>query len=172
MSEIKPGYVGFSRSNGTMGKLIRFGELISSGRGEVNHMFVVERVEGENIYVVQAEMKGVTSGSLLTGEYLIVTPPPGVSRPKTLKFARAQVGIEYGLGTDVAIGIDMVTWNWVPSFRGARKPSWICSALGAEALRFGGWIKTWVDIYSCTPQQVLDALILAGSEIVADTIHP
>ena len=170
MADIYPGYVGFSRSNGTMGKLIRFGESISGGRGEVNHMFVVDNVR-DGIGVIQAEMKGVTRGEKMTGEYLIVKPPKDVSLTRTLKFARAQVGIEYGLWTDIGIGIDMVTWQWVPAFRGARKESWICSALGAESLRYGGWLRHFIDIYTVTPQQALDALIADGAQIVLDTIH-
>jgi len=175
---LKAGQVGFARSNGTMGKLIRFGEAISTGRGEVNHMFIVDYVDYKSesspyqVYVIQAELKGVTRGSLLTGEYVILQPPKTVNLAKVLKFARRQVGLEYGVLTIFAIAFDIVTWSWVPSLRGARKPSWICSALGAESSRFGGWLHDFIDIYDCTPQVVLDAMLEDGWEVVVDTIHP
>lgn len=171
--QVCPGYVGFSKSDGFMGRAIRFGEMISGGRGEVNHMFIVDKVDGDRCTTIQAQIKGVTRGELLDGEYLILQPPRGVSLNRVLAFARKQVGLEYGIFTILAIAIDIITWQWVPSFRGARKPSWICSALGAECLRFGGWLHAgWIDIYTVTPQQVLDALLKEGWEVVADTINP
>lgn len=162
---ITPGTVGFARSNGVMGRLIRFGEMISTGRGDYNHMFVV----GENNSVIQAEMSGVTDTQTLdemTDDFVLLRPPKKVSLPRTVQFAKSQVGIEYGLWTDIGIGIDIVTWQWVPAVRGARRASWICSALGAESLRFGGWIHNWVDIYTPTPQQVFDALLADGATVL------
>ena len=156
-----------------MGRAIRFGEAISTGRGLVNHMFIVDYVDADqNAYVIQAEIKGVTRGSLLTGEYIILQPPKNVNTAKLLKFARRQVGLKYGVLTIFAIAFDIITWSWVPSLRGARKSSWICSALGAESSRFGGWLHDFIDIYDCTPQVVLDAMLEDGWEVVVDTIHP
>jgi len=167
------GYVGFARSDGFMGRAIRCGEFISGGRGLVNHMFVVDEVNSlGDIFVIQAEIKGVTRGEQLTGEYVILKPPPSVNLNRVLKFARRQVGLEYGVLTIVAIALDIILWDWVPSFRGARKSSWICSALGAESARFGGWLHDFIDIYNVTPQQVMEAMLQSGWEIVADTIHP
>lgn len=167
MEDIKPGYVGFSRSPGVMGRAIRFGEHLSGGVGEWNHMFII----GEDAKVIQAEMQGVTDDAnvndlLLTYKCTILKPPPEVDLDKVVVFAKEQVGICYGLGTDIAIGIDMMTWQWFPAFRGARKPSWICSALGAEALRFGGYYHEWISVYTCTPQQVHDALMAEGAVVV------
>jgi hypothetical protein len=166
--DIEPGYVGFSRSPDLMGKLIRLGEHLSGGVGEVNHMFVLD----ENERVIQAEMRGVTNRMFLSDlreineSVTIVKPPPEVRLSDVVKFANSQVGICYGLWTDVGIGIDMVTWQWVPALRGARKPSWICSALGGESLRFGGWLNNCIDIYTRTPQQVKDALLTSGGVVV------
>ncbi len=135
-------------------------------------MFIVDYVDkDQKSYVIQAELKGVTRGQELTGEYIVLQPPKTVNTAKLLKFARRQVGLEYGVLTIFAIAFDIVTWQWVPSLRGARKPSWICSALGAESARFGGWLADFIDIYSVTPQQVLDAMIADGWEVVVDTIH-
>ena len=172
MSDIQPGYVGFSRSPGLMGKLIRFGEIISGGKGEVNHMFIFSEREGYRWKIIQAQMKGVTNTVYFdelaesSSKVVVVKPPPRVCLPAVVEFAQEQVGIEYGLGTDIGIGIDMVTWQWVPAVRGARTASWICSALGCEALRYGGWLHRWIDIYTVTPQQALDELLADGAEIV------
>ena len=114
MPEVRPGYVGFSKSNGFMGKAIRFGEIISGGRGEVNHMFIVDHVDGENYRTIQAQMKGVTQGELLDGEYVILKPPRTVSLTRVSLFARKQVGLEYGIFTILAIAIDIVSWQLVP----------------------------------------------------------
>jgi hypothetical protein len=167
LSDIKPGYVGYVRSSGTMGKLIRFGEAISSGRGDVNHMVIF----GNDGKVIQAEMKGVTYDATYQDVLdhdicYVIKPPKQVNLKKVVEFGEFYVGTEYGLWTDIGIGIDMVTWNWVPSFRGARKDSIICSALGSEALRFGGWLHHWTSIYTVTPQQSLEALVEDGGTIL------
>lgn len=166
MPDIKPGYIGFSRSNGLMGSLIRFGESLS-GKGDVNHAFIV----GDKSNVIQAEMKGVTNDQTLEDmlghdKCVIVKPPPGVSLGKVVEFGEFYLGTSYGLWTDVAIGIDMVTAQWVPALRGARKDSIICSALAGEALRYSGWLHHWVSIYDVTPQQLLDAVLADGGVVV------
>jgi hypothetical protein len=167
VSAIKPGYVGYVKSNGLMGKLIRFGEAISSGKGEVNHMVVF----GNDGKVIQAEMPGVTCNAtyedvLAHDTCIVVKPPKYVRLADVVRYAEAHVGTEYGLWTDIGIGIDMVTWQWVPAVRGARKDSLICSALGSEALRFGGWLYKWIDIYTVTPQQSMDALLSTGGTVL------
>lgn len=158
--------MGYVKSPGLMGKLIRIGEGLT-GKSEVNHMVVF----GNDGKVIQAEMAGVTYNAtyediLSHGICYVVKPPREVNLKKVVQFAEAQVGISYGLWTDIGIGIDMVTWQWVPAFRGARKPSWICSALGTESLRFGGWLHNTIDIYTITPQQSKDALLSAGGVLV------
>lgn len=167
-SIIEPGFVGFTRSDDFMGKLIRLGESLTS-HADVNHMFIV----GDHGKVIQAQMKGVTYDAsldqMLAHQTCYVLRPPGfVDLRKVVDFGEFYVNTAYGLGTDVAIGIDMLTSNWVPAFRGARKDSIICSALGMQALRFGGWLHHFVDVYSCTPQQVKDALLSDGAVLV----HP
>lgn len=158
----------FAHSDGVMGKLIRIGERLRFRRGsEWNHMAIVDRVEDGVAYVIQATLRGVTDTATLDevapgGRIRVQAPPPGVSRARALEFARAQVGVEYGFGTILAIAIDILTWNWVPSFRGARKNSWICSALVMESLRFGGFLHNCPDIYTVTPAQ--GDLVLASIE--------
>ena len=149
-----------------MGALIRIGEAMRLKTGKQwNHMFLVSDevdVDGTPL-VIQATLKGVTDTERLDsvapgGTYTLVPTPEGVDPTQTLAFAKAQVGIEYGFWTIIAISLDIVTWQWFPSFRGARKQSWICSALVCEALRFGGWLHPWVSIYTVTPAQGWDAL--------------
>ena len=161
---IEPGDIGFAHSTGMMGRLIRFGEFLRARRGAAwNHQFIVDRFENDSWYVIQATLHGVTNDCRLDdvapeGKIIVMSPPKGVNRTRALAFARAQVGIGYGFLTIVAIAFDIVTWDWVPSVRAARKPSWICSALVNESLRYGGWLHEWLDIYSVTPAQSYDAL--------------
>ncbi len=166
IDEIRPGYIGYVKSSGTMAKLIRFGEGLS-GKAQVNHAIIF----GDNAKVIQAEMKGVTYDvkyeDILAHEICyVVRPPLFVDLRKVVDFGEFYVGCEYGTMTDVAIGIDMVTAQWVPSFRGARKDSIICSALVEQALRFGGYLHHWVDVYSPTPQQSKDVLLSNGGTLL------
>lgn len=126
-------------------------------------MFAIDRVEGGVAYVIQAELRGVTSTRTLDevapgGSFELINPPPGVDAERFLFFLRSQVGVRYGVLTILAIALDILTWNWFPSFRGARKNSWICSALVLEALRLGGWYHEWRNIYQATPAEGYVAL--------------
>ena len=162
----QPGQIGFAHTTGIMGRLIRLGEALKLKKGsEWNHAFIVSDKKtwtGEPL-IIQATLKGVTGNCALStvapgGDYTILELPPGVDPAKVLEFAKAQVGMRYGYFTILAIALDIVTWQWFPAFRGARKPSWICSALSGESLRFGGWLHEFIDIYTTTPSQLYDAL--------------
>lgn len=156
---VSVGDIGFAKTKGVMGRLIRLGEVLRFKKGsEWNHEFIVSDFRDGEFYITQATLRGVTNTAKLTevapgGHYITMPPPFEVDRQKLLLFAASQVGITYSLGTILAIALDIVTWNWVPSFRGSRKPSWICSGLVNEALRFGGWLHQWIDIYTVTPAQ-------------------
>jgi hypothetical protein len=169
--DIKAGYVVFARTNGIMGKLIRVGEWLKLRRCEWNHMAIVDRLENGEWYVIQATLKGVTNTARLVdvapgGSYIVVVPPPEVDLDKVVVFAEEQVGVCYGMGTILAISIDILTYQWVPALRGARKNSWICSALGAEALRFGGWFHSWVDLYTVVPEDAFETIIAEGGAVL------
>ena len=161
----KPGQIGFAHTSGIMGKMIRFGEALKGKVGsEWNHAFIVsdEVSDTGEPLIIQATLRGVTGNAPLSsvapgGKYTILETP-GVDLAKTLEFAKSTVGLEYGYFTILAIAIDILSFQWVPAFRGARKDSWICSALAAEALRFGGWLQEWIDVYTITPQQLYDRL--------------
>ena len=165
----QPGDIGFSHSNGFFGKCIRFGERIRWGEkpSHWNHAFIVDRIVQEGsladgtlqfkTYVIQAEPSGVTNDKLIetVGSYTLVEPHPNHDRKAILAFARSQVGSRYGFFTIVSVMFDILSPNWFPSFR--RPSTWICSAVTAEALRFGGWLHNWKDIYTVTPAQLFEA---------------
>jgi hypothetical protein len=160
---IMAGDIGWAHTNGLMGKLIRIGESLRGKRGsEWNHQFIVGSPvpDEDDWYVIQATIHGVTDTGKLSEfpKYVTKRPPKEAEPAKILLFARTQVGVEYGFFTIFGIAIDIVTWDWFPSFRGARKQSWICSALVEEALRFAGWLHDFVNIYAVTPQDGWDAL--------------
>lgn len=165
---IQPGTVGFAHSTGVMARLIRMGEFMRWQAGSaVNHEFLVsDEVDERGVpLAIQATMGGVTDNvpidqvSPEPGWASFLNPPPEVSRSMAIEFAKAQVGDPYGLFTDIAIGVDIVTWDWFPSFRGARRNSWICSALVQESLRYAGWLHNWKNIYTVTPAQGYVALL-------------
>ena len=162
----KPGQIGFAHTTGIMGKMIRFGEALKGKVGsEWNHAFIVsdEVSDTGEPLIIQATLKGVTGDKPLSsvapgGRYTVIDLPEGVDPLQVVAFAKSQIGQRYGLLTILAIAVDILTWNWVPSFEGSRKPSWICSALAAASLRCGGWIHTWINDATVTPQMLFDAL--------------
>ena len=162
-----PGSIGFARTTGWMGRLIRLGEALRFKRGkEWNHVFIVsdEIAEGLGPLIIQATIRGVTDNAPLAtvapgGKFVVPPLPDGVDAAKVLEFAKAQVGQRYGFLTILAIACDISTWNWVPAFCGSRKPSWICSALGAESLRFGGWLHNWVNAATVMPSALYEVYV-------------
>src|SRR5487761_2022633 len=163
---MKPGDVGFAHTTGIMGRLIRVGEFLRFRKGsQFNHAFIVSdktHTNGEYL-AIQATLKGVTADVPVSrvapgGKTVFVSLPEWVDPKKVLAFANNQVGIRYGYLTILAISLDILSWQWAPALRGARKPSWICSALTCETLRYGGWVHEWIDIYTVTPAQAYCAL--------------
>ena len=139
-----------------MGRLIRLGEWLKWRESHYNHVFVVVStgVTAENIWVVEATLKGVKltllSDLLASGaEIDIFRPPVECNSLKVAEFALAQLGSPYGLLSILCITLDITTPDWFIAFR--RKKTWICSALASEALRYGGWLEDWDDIYITTP---------------------
>jgi hypothetical protein len=127
--------------------------------------------------LVQARGQGVTKDGTLAdietgGWVVLIRPPASVEPSRTLAFARSQVGDRYGFWTIASIIIDILTPKWFHTpFR--RPGTWICSALGAEALRFGGWLHQWPDIYQVDPADAMQALLgSGGKEITVDEAQP
>jgi hypothetical protein len=159
-----PGDIGFSHNTKPMARCIQFGEWLKLREREYNHEFVVDRVNQFGVAtIIQATLSGVTDTMDLRevapgGSFTILTPPPSVDVEKLLEFCRSQVGIQYSILTIAALALDIVSWNWVPTFMNAHRPSWICSGLINEGLRYGGWLHQWTNIYTVMPQQGYDAL--------------
>jgi hypothetical protein len=142
-----------------MGRAIRFGEFLRWRKGSHwNHACVISRVDKDGVaYVIQADIKGVNEARLdSVGDYIILEPPARVNRNKVLAFTKAQIGSKYGILSILSIVTDIISPNWFPAMR--RKNTWICSAVTGEALRYGGWLHNWADIYTITPAQLFDAL--------------
>lgn len=153
-----PGDVVFAHSSGWMGKLIRLGERLrwKEHASYWNHACVVSDIGPDGtVWVIQATLKGVVRSPISTvGEYKIVPCPADPS--KVVEFSWKQMGDHYGVLSIIATAIDLVTGNWFPSFR--RRGTWICSAVTAEALRFGGWYHDFGDIYTVTPAQLFSVI--------------
>jgi cell wall-associated NlpC family hydrolase len=179
---IQPGDLVFAHGKGVISRAIRIAEWLqwlkqavlifvrthrwtpNDAGNRFNHVAIVDEVDGDVVYVIQAEAHGVTGKGFHRktldqvspgGSYEIVSPPSKTSRARLLAFARAQVGTPYGFFTIVSEATNVVTPQWM-TFRWTN--SWICSALAAESLRFGGWLHSWPDIYQVRPDELYDAL--------------
>ena len=162
-AEICVGDTGYAKTTGQVGRLIRVGERIKFHHATYNHVFTVvkEGATYDEIEVVQATpVHGIIRSKLTdisdSGEIItLLHPPTGCDAQRVADFACGQVGDPYGLLTIGCIAIDILSPEWFVAFR--RPGSWICSALGGESLRFGGFYVAWGDIYTVTPQQLFDA---------------
>jgi len=162
-TEIGMGYTGYAKTTGQVGRLIRIGERIKLHHSTYNHVFTVIGTGDtyEDIIVVQATpVHGIIVSKLteISQAAMIIDllpPPRGCSGEKVAEFANNQVGDPYDILTIACIALDVLTPEWFVAFR--RPGSWICSALGGEALRFGGFYLDLGDIYTITPQQLFDA---------------
>jgi len=154
-----PGDIVFAHSNGLAGRLIRLGEFLRWRKGSHwNHACVISRIDSQGeAYVIQADLKGVNEAPLSSvGQYVIIELPRGVNRNKVLGFTKAQLDSKYGLLSILSIVFDILSPNWFPSMR--MPNTWICSAVTGEALRYGGWLQNWDDLYCVTPAQLFEAL--------------
>ena len=156
----KPGWVVFAHSDGIAGRLIRFGEMLRWRRGSHwNHAAVLSRYDGEQWWVIQADIRGVNEAPLSSvGQYTIIAPPQGCDPLAVLQFAQEAVRAKskYGLLSILSIAVDIITPNWFPEVR--RDNTWICSGLVGEALRFGGWLHNWGSVYTVTPSELWEAM--------------
>ena len=155
--EIKRGMTGFAATDGTMGALIRFGEKLRWKEGKYNHCFTVvsEGATYEDIWIVQATMKGVVKSTLAsmipTSTFLSMydITELGGDLEKAAWFAEKQLGDPYGLLSDICIGVDILSPKWFLEAR--RDGTWICSALAHESMRFAGVYFDVGDIYMVSP---------------------
>lgn len=161
---MKSGDLVLCHSKGLIGSAIRWAErkMFNNQYAKWNHVGILDRQDQNgNWFVIQAEAKGVTDIHTLDtiapgGEYEIVPLPAGLDKDKFLKFARAQVGAEYGWLSILSCALDM----FLPDSICLRKnETWICSGLVAGALWFAGFTDamTWPDLYTVTPAEIAQA---------------
>jgi len=160
---VNVGDIVLCHSKGIIGAAIRFAERHdeASKYAKWNHVAILDRQENGVWYIIQAEAKGVTNDKTLDsvapgGVYEVISLPASVNRDKFLEFARSQVGATYGYLSILSCAVDLV----LPDTICLRKAdTWICSALVAGSLLFGGFPGAckWPDLYTVTPAQVAQA---------------
>jgi len=136
-----------------------------------NHIAILDRQDGGQWTVIQAEAHGVTGTDnsakpflakpLATvapgGRFEILQLPAACDRDRVLSMARGEVGAQYGFVSIASIVATELTPRPL-RFDFRRGGTWICSALAAEALRAGGWYHKWIDVYQVRPAQLYAAL--------------
>lgn len=156
---MQPGDLIFCRSRGAISRAIRIAEWLRGHRGQWNHVAIITAVEDGRVEIVQAVGGGVTrdwfdSPKAIAPGGVVELVTPECDQLQMVRFARAEVHRKYGFLTIASICVSIIA----PWFLTIRLPdTWICSALVAESLRFGGWLHDWPDIYQVTPQQLYDA---------------
>jgi len=164
--EYRPGQIGFCHSTNIFGKAIRFGERLRFRHGNFwNHVFIIsDEIDstGEPL-IIQAISKGVDGSRPLSqvapgGRYQVLELPAGVDAAKVLAFAKSQIGSGYGYVSIASIVLQILMPRWFPMLTVRSRSTWICSALGAESARAGGWVYSWPDIYSVVPSELYAAL--------------
>lgn len=166
LEDAKAGMLVYCHSSGVIGSAIRLVQHLANDVDyQWNHVAILDKKVGNRWYVIQAEAHGVTgtrsdgteylSRPLSTvagdGYYEVREVPDGVDPAKVLEFARSQVGEHYGFITIASIVTSLLTPKFINVML---SNTWICSALTAEALRFGGWLHSWGDIYQVRPAQL------------------
>lgn len=160
-SDIQPGDLVFSHGRGIIDWTIRAAEWVRFRRGsKYNHVGMIGwQLKDGDWVVLEAESQGMTNATLTSltskGEVLITSPPPEVKRLRAIDFMNLQFGDRYGFITIVSVAISIILPGSIRLFRPG---TWICSAVVAEALRFGGWYCRWDDIYGVTPAQLYEAV--------------
>ena len=159
----QPGALVFAHSKSFIGWAIRLGERLRFRSGAFyNHVAIVDhQLPTGDWEIIEAVARGVAKGRLSEiapgGSYAVVAVPNG-ARTRIVGFARSQLGKEYGWLSVVSVALQIILPRWLhlPSFRSDR--TWICSALGGEAARFGGWLHDWPTIYRVVPSELYAAL--------------
>lgn len=159
----KAGALVFAHSRSFIGWAIRLGERLRFRSGDFyNHVAVLDhQLPTGDWVVVQAVARGVAKGRLseiAPGGSCAVVAVPNVARTRVVGFARSQLGKEYGWLSVVSVALQVLLPRRfpLPAFRSDR--TWICSALAAEAARFGGWLHDWPTIYRVVPSELYAAL--------------
>lgn len=128
--------------------------------------------------VIEAVSRGVCRSRLSDvapdGWYKILRPPAGVEPMRTVAFARGELGDRYGFLTIASIAVNLLPPRWLRwPIRFRTTHTWICSALGMEAVGRGGWFHSWPTIYGVYPSEGMHALLASGAtEVPLDTARP
>lgn len=168
MAEPAAGRLVFAHNPSFFGRCIRFGERLRGVAGsQWNHVGIIDHeLPTGDWAVVEAEARGVVTGRLsdiAKGGSHEVVALAGAETARVLAFARMQIGDRYGWLSIATIVVNLLTPRWfhLPSVRSRR--TWICSALGAEGARAGGWLHDWPDIYDVMPSELYAALPTKGT---------
>lgn len=164
---MKSGDLVFCHSTHLIGRAIRWGERLRFRKGSYyNHVCTLDEwweEDGGYWTVIQAESHGVTAFRTLEdatkgGPYTVISAPTDTNAQ--MDFLWSQVGDKYGFLTIASVIITLL----LPKFINVMMPNtWICSAVAAEALRTGGWIHSWPDVYQVTPAQLFEVLTGEGA---------
>lgn len=162
---MNPGDLVFAHGKGFISWAIRFMQGIRSPKVDAhwNHVAVLDHLDADNKWVVvQAAGKGVEHAYLEDvapgGTYEVVACPSSADPKKVVEFACSQAGEHYGFLTIASIVLNIIT----PKRIALRKPgTWICSALAAGALWYGGWpdVQRLADLYQCSPADLYGHIV-------------
>lgn len=169
MTAVEPGDLIFCYGRGAVAWGIRMAERFrrdwndatEAAGDRFDHVAIVDRQLPDGDWsLIQALSNGVVADSpsapsrLSHYDRYVAVKCPG-DGARTVAFATAQVGAKYGFVTIASILVTLLT----PRFLNVMLPgTWICSAVGAECLRFGGWLHNWPDLYDVSPAELFVAL--------------
>lgn len=162
-----PGDLVFCNGTGFLSRAIRLAEWLRFRKGsKFNHVAILYKpysssdgIAAGGWTVIQAEARGVTCTKTLDdlrkkGDTFTVVHTDCLAE-KIVDFAHGEVGRKYGFLTIISVLVSLFT----PKFVNVMLPNtWICSALAGEALRAGGWVHSWPDVYQVNPAELWEAL--------------
>jgi hypothetical protein len=157
LADARAGDLVFFDSPGAVSWLIRVAQRIR-WHGRWNHVAWLDHQDDTGTWIIgQAEGSGVTVDKpLVLGPHDEIVPLPApLERAHVLAFARAQAGKHYGFLTIASIFFTLLSPRFLNVMTAG---TWVCSAVVAESLRFGGWYHDWPDIYQVAPDPLYTAL--------------
>ena len=159
----QPGDIIFCHGRSLVDWGIRVAEWLRFRRGSYyNHVAMLWRYDEElgDWMIIEAESRGVTTNTLsfrlARCTVKVYAQPAAIRSPNDpINFMLNQQGDKYGFLTLVSLIPSLI----LPGMISFYKPgTWICSAVVAEALRYGGWLYNWTNMYQTTPAQLYEAI--------------
>jgi hypothetical protein len=161
VTTMAPGDLCFCHGKGIVDWAIRAAEWLRFRKGaKYNHVgMLVEYLGNGDWSVIEAESPGIIMTTLSSlrahGEVEIVPLPYPCQSDRAVNFMKYQIGEQYGFLTIASLIVSLI----LPGSLSLYKPgTWICSAVIAEALRYGGWYCQWTNVYQVTPAQLYIAV--------------